>query len=244
MIDEKNQLDETQASASESSATGDSNAQLPDNGADSHASQVPDTAAESTAAESSQNGPLGDDTDYQAAFSDLRATYAAKEREAEALRVQLEDLNHQYLRMTADFENFRRRTQKEKEDLELQVKCSTLTELLPVVDNFDRARSQIKPQNDGEAGIHKSYQGVYKDMVDRLKKIGVVPMRSEGKEFDPNLHEAVMREPTHDYAEGTVLEELMRGYQLGERVLRHAMVKVAAPAESSDSDGAAPEAVG
>lgn len=147
------------------------------------------------------------------------------------LKVQLEDRNNQYLRLTADFENFRKRTSREKEELELQIKCNTISNMLEVVDNFERARAQIKPQNDGEMAVHKSYQSVYKQLVEALKRIGVAPMRAEGKEFDPNLHEAVMREPTDEHADGTVIEELVRGYVLGERVLRHAMVKVAAPLE-------------
>jgi molecular chaperone GrpE len=110
---------------------------------------------------------------------------------------------------------------------------NTILELLPVVDNFERARSHLKPQSDGEMTIHKSYQGVYKQLVDTLKRLGVSPMRPEGQEFDPNLHEAVMREPTDEHPEGTVLEELVRGYYLGDRVLRHAMVKVAAPKEDT-----------
>jgi molecular chaperone GrpE len=179
-------------------------------------------------------------TDYEAAFVDLRATYAAKERECEALKVESEDRQNQYLRLAADFENFRRRTQKEKEDLEVQVKCSTINELLSVVDNFERARAQIKPQNDGEMNLHKSYQGVYKDLVDRLKKVGVSPMRAEGQPFDPNFHNAVMREPTAEHPEGTVIEELMRGYLLGDRVLRHAMVKVATPPEDDDRGSSDP----
>jgi molecular chaperone GrpE len=183
-----------------------------------------------------------DDTDYQAAFMDLRSTFATKEREAEALKAQLEDRSSQYVRIAADFENFRRRTQKEKEDLELKVKIDTINELLPVVDNFERARSHIKPQNDGEMNIHKSYQSVYKQLVDCLKRVGVAPMRSEGKEFDPNLHEAVMRQPTSEQPEGTVIEELVRGYMMGDRVLRHAMVKVAAPPEDGGSaEGATAE---
>jgi molecular chaperone GrpE len=172
-----------------------------------------------------------DDTDYEAAFIDLRTTYAAKERECEALKAESEDKHNQYLRLAADFENFRRRTQKEKEEIVDQTKCDTVGELLSVVDNFERARSQLKPQTDSEMVIHKSYQGVYKDMVDRLKKIGVSPMRAEGQPFDPNFHNAVLREPTAEHPEGTVVEELMRGYLIGERVLRHAMVKVAAPPE-------------
>lgn len=152
-------------------------------------------------------------------------------QENESLKSQQEELRSVYARLAADFDNFRKRTQKEKEDLEVQIKCSTLKELLPVVDNFERARSQIKPQTDSEMNIHKSYQSVYKQMVDCLKRTGVAPMRPEGQEFDPNLHEAVMREATDQFPEGTVMEELMRGYILGERVLRHAMVKVAAAPE-------------
>ena len=144
---------------------------------------------------------------------------------------QLDSIKSQSARIAADFDNFRKRTTKEKEELELQVKRTTISELLPIVDNFERARAQIKPQNDGEMGIHKSYQGVYKQLVDCLKRIGVAPMRPEGQEFDPNLHEAVMRESTDEYPEGVVIEQLQRGYFLGDLVLRHAMVKVAAAVE-------------
>jgi molecular chaperone GrpE len=102
-----------------------------------------------------------------------------------------------------------------------------------VVDNFERARSQIKPKTEAEMTIHKSYQSVYKQLVETLKRLGVSALRAEGQEFDPQLHEAVMREPTADYAEGIVIEEFVRGYQLGDRVLRYAMVKVAAPPEET-----------
>jgi molecular chaperone GrpE len=156
--------------------------------------------------------------------------------QVESLKAQLEERNNQYMRIAADFENFRKRTQKEKEDLEQQVKRATITELLPVVDNFERARAQLKPQTDGERNIHKSYQSVYRQLVDGLKRLGVSPMRPEGREFDPNLHEAVMRQPTNEKPEGTVLEELVPGYMLGDRVLRHAMVKVAAAPESAQTE--------
>ncbi|MEO0408864.1 MAG: nucleotide exchange factor GrpE [Cyanobacteria bacterium P01_A01_bin.135] len=164
-------------------------------------------------------------------------TAADGHQELDRLRGQLDERMGQYVRIAADFENFRKRTQKERQELEVQVKCSTISELLPVIDNFERARSQIKPQTDGEMTIHKSYQGVYKQLVDALKKLGVSPMRAEGEQFDPNLHEAVMREPTSEYEDGTVIEQLMRGYVVGERVLRHAMVKVATAPEGGDSQG-------
>ncbi|MGF1492477.1 MAG: nucleotide exchange factor GrpE [Microcoleaceae cyanobacterium] len=151
--------------------------------------------------------------------------------EIDVLRAQLEDVNLQYRRLAADFENFRRRSQNEKEELEQRIKSSTIQKLLPVVDSFERARSHIKPETEAEETIHKSYQGVYKQMVDCLKQVGVSAMRPEGEMFDPQFHEAVMQQPTADHPEGTVTEELMRGYMFGDRVLRHAMVKVAAPPE-------------
>jgi molecular chaperone GrpE len=165
------------------------------------------------------------------------------EAEITSLKAQLEvqtqqgkSVQEQFMRLTADFDNFRRRTAKEKEELELIIKKKTINELLPVVDNFERARNQIKPANDGEMTIHKSYQGVYKTFVDSLKKIGVSAMRPEGEAFDPNYHEAMLREPTHEYEEGIVMEQLVRGYMLNDLVLRHAMVKVAAPPEENSSE--------
>lgn len=168
---------------------------------------------------------------------------AALTQEISTLREQVDDRTTQFMRIAADFDNFRKRTQKEREEMEMQIKCNTVIELLPVVDNFERARSQIKPQGEEGTAIHKSYQGVYKDLVDRLKRLGVAQMRCEGQEFDPNFHEAVLRQPSADHPEGTIIEELVRGYTLGERVLRHAMVKVAAPpeedtAEAVESDSA------
>lgn len=170
------------------------------------------------------------------------AIVADLQREIDTLKAQLDDRNAQSIRIAADFENFRRRTQREREEMEGQVKCATIIDLLPVVDNFERARAQIKPNTDAEMAIHKSYQGVYKQLVDSLKRLGVAPMRAEGQLFDPNLHEAVLREPTFEYEEGTVMEELVRGYMLGDRVLRHSMVKVAAEGEGEPPAAAdAPE---
>ncbi|MDJ0731060.1 MAG: nucleotide exchange factor GrpE [Crocosphaera sp.] len=164
------------------------------------------------------------------------STITALTEQIEALQNKLQDQAQQYdllknshIRLTAEFDNYRKRTAKEKQDLETLVKRNTIGELLSVVDNFERARNTINPTNDGEAVIHKSYQGVYKNLVDSLKRLGVSPMRPEGQPFDPLYHEAMLREYTDEYPEGTVIEELMRGYMLGEQVLRHAMVKVAAP---------------
>ncbi|HEY9811413.1 MAG TPA: nucleotide exchange factor GrpE [Halomicronema sp.] len=195
----------------------------------------PDLEAYAQAMAGSYTGAQTDS--HQTALAIAQAEIETKTRDNEQLKAHLEDIKNQYARLAADFDNFRKRTQKEKEDQEIQIKCSTLKELLPVVDNFERARSVIKPQTDSEMNIHKSYQSVYKLLVDGLKRAGVSPMRPEGQPFDPNFHEAVMRETTDQYPEGTVTEELVRGYVLGEKVLRHSMVKVAAaPEPTSQTD--------
>lgn len=148
------------------------------------------------------------------------------EAQLEALRREHEALNSQYTRIVADFDNFRKRQHRDQEDQRLQLTCTTLAEILPVVDNFERARQQLDPQNEEAQGLHRSYQGLYKQLVDVLRKFGVSVMRVEGEPFDPNLHEAVMRESSDHHAEDVVIAELQRGYQLNERVLRHALVKV------------------
>lgn len=161
------------------------------------------------------------------------------ERELDALRAEHESLRGQYMRMAADFDNFRKRAQREQEDQRLQITCSTLSEILPVVDNFDRARQQLNPQGEEAQALHRSYQNLYKQLVDVFKQLGVSPMRVEGEAFDPNLHEAVMREPSDEHPEDVVTAELQRGYQLEGRVLRHALVKVSmGPGPTADAESA------
>ncbi len=245
MIDEEKQLENTQEPMTEtpvgSQATGDE----PPLSSDVNLPDLSDEGSDAPAMDELIDSPAGVDVDVvpgEGEDQPFEAVSAAEvgtlAKEVEVLKAQLEERTGQYMRIAADFDNFRKRTQREKEELEQKIKCSTIGELLPVVDNFERARSQIKPQTDAEMSIHKSYQSVYKQLVDGLKRIGVAPMRSEGKEFDPNLHEAVMRAPSDEHPEGTVIEELVRGYLLGERVLRHAMVKVSSGLETTASSGA------
>lgn len=178
----------------------------------------------------------------EAADGDVVAQLATQ---VESLRLQVEERTSQYMRIAADFDNFRKRNEREKSELELRVKRDAISELLPVIDSFERARTQIKPQTDQEVNIHKSYQGVYKQLVDCLKRVGVSPMRVEGQPFDPVYHDAIMREATNEHPEGTVIEDLRRGYLMGDLVLRHAMVKVAiaadptAPSEAGEDDSGA-----
>jgi len=199
--------------------------------------QVEQPAAEAAAAESETTAEAPE----AAAETGDRA--ASLEAELTALRQEHETVRSQYMRIAADFDNFRKRQQRDAEDLKLQLTCSTLGEILPVVDNFERARQQLNPESEEAQALHRSYQGLYKQLVDVLKQLGVSPMRVEGEPFDPTLHEAVLREPSDAHCEDVVMEELQRGYHLDGRVLRHAMVKVsmgpgpAAAPESAPAEG-------
>ena len=148
------------------------------------------------------------------------------EARLQQLEKEHETLNSQYMRIAADFDNFRKRQTRDQDDLKIQLTCTTLSEILPVVDNFERARQQLNPEGEEAQALHRSYQGLYKQLVEVLKQLGVAPMRVVDQPFDPALHEAVMREPSDEKVEDIVIEELQRGYHLNGRVLRHALVKV------------------
>ena len=160
------------------------------------------------------------------------------EARLQQLEKEHETLNSQYMRIAADFDNFRKRQSRDQDDLKIQLTCSTLSEILPIVDNFERARQQLNPEGEEAQALHRSYQGLYKQLVEVLKQLGVAPMRVVDQTFDPTLHEAVMREPSDEKAEDIIIEELQRGYHLNGRVLRHALVKVSmGPGpESSNED--------
>ena len=161
------------------------------------------------------------------------------EQELNSLKQEHEAVQSQYMRIAADFDNFRKRQARDQDALRQQLVCSTLTEILPVVDNFERARQQLNPEGEEAQALHRSYQGLYKQLVDVLKQQGVARMEVVGQEFDPTLHEAVLREENQEHAEDIVCEELQRGYHRDGRVLRHAMVKVSmGPGPESSSDTA------
>ncbi len=190
--------------------------QEPSNSDQNTPSEAKEASLEIPSTEESQESKSSGD---QTPASDNEARLEQLEKEHESLR-------SQYMRIAADFDNFRKRQTRDQDDLRLQLTCNTLSEILPVVDNFERARQQLDPQGEEAQALHRSYQGLYKQLVDVLKQLGVAPMRVVGQKFDPNLHEAVLREPSEEQSEDVIVEELQRGYHLNGRVLRHALVKV------------------
>jgi molecular chaperone GrpE len=212
-----------------------------------------DLQAAPSAPEPADHQPAGDEEELVQAEGEVPASDQVPEAEVSpqsadqlaaqlaSLRAEHDNLNGQYMRLAADFDNFRKRQSRDNDDLRLQITCSTLSEILPVLDNFERARQQLNPQHEEALNLHRSYQGLYKQLVDVFKQLGVAPMRVEGEPFDPNLHEAVLREESHDHPEDVIVAELQRGYHLNGRVLRHALVKVSMGPGPSGADADASE---
>jgi molecular chaperone GrpE len=141
------------------------------------------------------------------------------------LQREKDTLQDRLLRTAAEFDNYRKRMDRERKDLSDYATSEVLLELLPIVDNFERALQT--PAGPESEAFRKGIDLIHKQMLDLLRKRGVTPLEALGAEFDPNFHQAVVHEASADHREGEVMQELQRGYMLGERLLRPAMVKVA-----------------
>ncbi len=147
----------------------------------------------------------------------------ALESELEKKQAELDEANDKYMRMIAEYDNFRRRSAKEKETIYADAYADALGELFPVIDNLERAASYKDAEN-----VSKGVEMTLKAFCDTLEKLGVVAIdMPEDKLFDPNLHNAVMHVEDDAYGEGEIVEVLQKGYMRGDKVLRYAMVKVA-----------------
>ncbi len=142
------------------------------------------------------------------------------------LQKKYEILNNQYIRLAADFDNYRKRQAQERESLLKYGAENTLKKIIEVLDNFERGAKANETVEDCEK-LKESFNLVHKQLVDVLTKSGLEVIEAEGKEFDPNFHEAVMQTPTSEYPEHTIISELQKGYKMGDRVLRPALVNVA-----------------
>jgi len=136
---------------------------------------------------------------------------------------QEDDFRDRYLRTLADFENFRKRAEREKADFQRYALAGVIRDLLPVIDNFDRA---LEHAEEGDE-FHKGVALIYKQLFDVLQRHGLKSISDSGVRFDPNIHEAVVREEDPSVPSHTVVAVLQKGYFLHDRLLRPAMVKVA-----------------
>lgn len=140
----------------------------------------------------------------------------------EQAKADVESYKDKYLRQAAEFENYKRRTRKEKEGLTDEVKANTVKGLLPVLDNLEIAIRQSE-----EGSVKDGLVMLLRQCTDAMKALGVEEIESEGQVFDPLLHNAVMHIEDESYGESIIVEVFQKGYRMGERIVRHAMVKVA-----------------
>lgn len=148
--------------------------------------------------------------------------------ELETLRAERDDARERLLRLQAEFDNYRKRMDRQRRELHDHFAMDVLGDFLPVLDDLERALDAARASNDPALTSHRQgLELVHKQFVDLLKRHQVQPIDALGAPFDPNVHEAVSQEPSDTHDEGQVIAELRRGYRVGDRLLRAAMVKVA-----------------
>ena len=180
---------------------------MDETGAEDAAEETPDaeSEAEETAEEPEPQAPAGS---KEKAFQDKVAALEDKVK-----------------RQMAEFDNFRKRTAKEKEQMFSMGEKSVIEKMLPVVDNFERGLAAV-PENEKDSAIVSGMEMVYKQLMKQLEDLGVKPIEAVGKEFDPNFHNAVMQVESDEFETGIVAQEFQKGYTYHDMVIRHSMVGV------------------
>lgn len=151
-----------------------------------------------------------------------------KATEQDKKEQELKDSREKILRLHADFDNYRKRMQKEKEDWFQYASLSVIEKLLPVIDNLERALESVNQQGQDAKNVYAGVEMTYRQLMDVLQREGLKPIEAKGKIFDPMLHEAIMQVPTAEgQEENQVVEELRKGYHYKDKIIRPSMVKVA-----------------
>ena len=173
-----------------------------------------------------------DNSEANASDSENNSEESIKDEESESQDTKIKELEklandneEKYLRLYAEFENYKRRIQKENQINATYKAQGVLTDILPSIDNIERAL-QIEGDDESFKSLQKGVQMVHESLLRALKDNGLEEILAEGKEFDPNLHQAVVQDDNPDFKSGEVTQELQKGYKLKDRVLRPAMVKV------------------
>ncbi len=186
--------------------------------------EQPDTAAPRDETAPDPGGSPPPEAVRGSASSDAEADGGAASDDLAEVRRQRDDHYQRLLRTTAEFDNYRKRTDRERRELAEYGATDLLTDLLPVVDDLERALAA--DTQDAEV-YRRGVEIIHKQLLDLLEKRGVTPIEALGADFDPNVHQAVTQEASDTHRDGEVIEELRRGYTMRDRLLRAAMVKVA-----------------
>lgn len=204
-----------------------------DTAADSGAPDSEETMADSVVYDS-EDTATDEACDEETCEGDAPKTWAEKkaakkqakaDKKADASKEKIAELEDKVKRQLAEFENFRNRTEKEKQTMFETGAKSVIEKILPVIDNFERGFATVE-EADAEDAFVKGMNQVYKQMMDELEKIGVKPIEAIGQEFDPNFHNAVMQVENPEFESGVVVQEFMKGYTYRDSVVRHSMVAV------------------
>ena len=173
-----------------------------------------------------------DNSEANASDSENNSEESIKDEESESQDTKIKELEklandneEKYLRLYAEFENYKRRIQKENQINATYKAQGVLTDILPSIDNIERAL-QIEGDDESFKSLQKGVQMVHESLLRALKDNGLEEILAEGKEFDPNLHQAVVQDDNPDFKSGDITQELQKGYKLKDRVLRPSMVKV------------------
>lgn len=192
--------------------------------------EIDEAEAEKTAADEAEAPETAEASESDAAEADAAAEAEAPDEDAAALKAQVESLkaaleekDNRVKRLQADFENFRRRTSKEREELANVVTQDLLKSMLPILDNFDRAMAAEQKDNES---FQKGVEMIYTQLNETLKNAGLELIDTAGQKFDPNFHQAVMRVENPDLEDDTITQELQKGYIVKGRVIRPSMVQV------------------
>ncbi len=192
--------------------------------------EIDEVEAEENAADEAEAPETAEASESDAAEADAAAEAEAPDEDAAALKAQVESLkaaleekDNRVKRLQADFENFRRRTSKEREELANVVTQDLLKSMLPILDNFDRAMAAEQKDNES---FQKGVEMIYTQLNETLKNAGLELIDTAGQKFDPNFHQAVMRVENPDLEDDTIAQELQKGYIVKGRVIRPSMVQV------------------
>jgi molecular chaperone GrpE len=178
---------------------------------------------EVTEAQAEENTDSSKEADEESKEEGKKSLFGKKKN---PLQDKLDDMTDKYKRQLAEFENFRNRTEKEKTQMFDAGAGNVLTKILPVVDNFERGLAAV-PEDKKDDSLVQGFDMIYKQLIKTLEDMDVKPIEALGKEFDPNLHNAVMQVESEEYEEGIVAQELQKGYTYHDTVIRHSMVAVA-----------------
>ena len=182
--------------------------------------EIDETAGEETTAEADETAEENPEAEKE------KGSFFKKKEKKDKKDEKIEELSDRVKRQMAEFDNFRKRTEKEKTQMFETGAKSIVEKILPVVDNFERGLAAVTEEEKGTPFV-EGMEKIYKQMMTMLEEAGVKPIEAVGQEFDPNLHNAVMHIEDEEFGENIIAEEFQKGYTYRDSVVRHSMVKVA-----------------